>query len=609
MLIGVATLVYRYGTRNHWDAPPEIVEQMRLANHLRNNLVEIEHGHDDAMRAMWSQHPEVAEAETELAAAEDAVAAAVDATKSDHQRDRSRTTKPARSAEVTAARSRVKAAKAARRQAISNVYASAKDQIEQIRSDRKAAIKATYPKYSQTGDGLGLYWGTYGHILDHHKVAVQRIASDRKKGNPADLRFHRFDGSGTIRVQVMHQAGDPQRTPTLLASGESKWRNVIGIPPQMAADPAEWNAKPRCERRRDGRATMTVTLGGGRQQHHVDVPVTVHRPLPPDSDVCFYELTRRRVAGRYETAVCITVRVPDPEPADGGPAVALHLGWRSRGDGSVRVGTLATTGTLPPTPADLDGFVVRHGTWGEIIIPASMLDIAGRPASVQKRRDLSFEPMRDKLADWLSGHGGIWDGDDAPWPRLVPHLVRRWKAPGRLAAVAHAWRDNTPDGAADILAALEDWRRQDRHLWEWESNERQQITRRRDETYRRVGAWVTSTAGLLIVDDSSIAELRKRGDVAETDRVLPGVAEDAARARAHLVAPGRLRQTVVGAAKTRGVETRTVKAAGLSRTHTACGHDNPPDRRFAAGAVVACLGCGNTYDQDRNAVTAMLASG
>jgi transposase len=110
-----------------------------------------------------------------------------------------------------------------------------------------------------------------------------------------------------------------------------------------------------------------------------------------------------------------------------------------------------------------------------------------------------------------------------------------------------------------------------------------------------------------VTDDSDLAALRRRGDDADEDPVLPGATREKARARAALSAPGRLRQMVVQAARRRGVQVREVAAEFLTRTCPACGVTSDAHPRYAASARVVCPACGHSYDQDFSAAELMLA--
>src|SRR5690606_27762432 len=75
----------------------------------------------------------------------------------------------------------------------------------------------------------------------------------------------------------------------------------------------------------------------------VTFPVVIHRPLPPEADVTEAQLVVRRIADQLEMYLCVTAELPEPPPPADGPVVAMHLGWRLRPDGSVRVATWAAS--------------------------------------------------------------------------------------------------------------------------------------------------------------------------------------------------------------------------------------------------------------------------
>jgi hypothetical protein len=603
----MATLVYRYGTPSRVVTPPEVIEQMHLAHQLRNALVALTHQQEQAMRDLWSQYPAVAATEARLAEAEDRAEQLAKQARAEHSVDRTIATRPQTSAELRAARAEAKAAKTARRAAIGEAYLLAKPAIERIRADYKAAVKATYAEFVQR---RGLYWATYNAVVDDHRVAVKRVEQSHKQGQPAQLRFHRWTGEGTITVQLQREAGAPARTPALLASGEGRWRNVFQLRPWLPDE--QWSRMSRAEQRSAGHGEAMFCVGSGRT---VTIPVQVHRMMPTDADVAMVQLTRRRVAGKWSLSVAVTVRVPDPEPVTSGPVVAFHTGWRSRADGGVRVATWAASAPLH-VPDHLADLVVAYdgGRWGEVVArpsrsgPGRWMGAVGNPDQVRSVRDVAFDQVRDKVAAWLDEHPQPDPHPDDPERMLTGAWVRTWRSPSRLAGLTLRWREAPPSDAGDLLVLLEAWRRQDRHLWESESHERAQMTAGRDDAWRRVGAWLAGQAGLLVVDDADMATLRRRGDAADDDPVLPGVAADVARARAAALAPGRLRQFVAAAAARRGVEVRVVSAAGLTRTHGVCGHVGDRDARYAVSAVVVCPGCGGAYDQDRNSAVLMVSS-
>lgn len=633
-------LVYKYrvnpmgGAQARRDVlnQPELLDQFRLAHQLRNDLVRIEYTHKEAKAGLWSRHPAVAEAETAVAAADAAVEELLTRAKQEHAEDRSTKTRPETARELAAAKKALKVAKADRRTAKSDTYAAAKPELEVLQADRKAAIKNLYTVYCQTGrpatpwctacdhhgisDGtceacgaeqpaVKLYWATYNAVTDGHRTALKLVEQHRKAGRAAQLRFHRWDGTGRVAVQLQKQAGDPDRGPALLSSGAGKWTNVLRLPEAVAR--TDWDTLSRGERTRAGRAEVQWCIGGGRM---VTLPVQFHRPLPEGCEVLQAELVRTRIAEQTVMHLCLTIRIPDPTPPEDRPVIAVHTGWRTRDDGSVRVAAWRCDSVRLTVPDHLRDVIATHDTGhtGEIVLPARWLDGAGQTAALASQRSLSFDPIRDKIASWLDEHPQPATGGREP---LTGGNVRLWRSPNRLAALATRWRDTPPvgDGGVDIAATLEAWRKQDKHLWRWQDHGREQQIGRRNDGWRRAAAWLADNAGLIVVDDTPLAELRRRPDVADVDSPdpnVPNVVADRARERATIAAPGYLRAAVTTAAARRGVPTLTVDAGNLTRTHRACAHTADPDPRYAAAAVVVCPHCLRPYDQDHNATGLMI---
>jgi hypothetical protein len=600
----MATMVYRFGVRRTDDdgrpyaLPAEADHQIRLAHQMRNALVEIQHDYESTKLAVWSSHPQVAAIEEQLAAVTARIEELTKQAKAQHSADRTIATRPATSADLKAAKKEATTLRATRKAALSVAYPVVRPQLDACEAARLAAIKACRQDYA----AKGLHWGTYNKVLEQHKTACKLVKRKRAQGLPAELHYHRFDGTGTISVQLQRQAGDPPRTPETVASDTGKWANVLQLPWMT---PDEFGQMPLSRRRETGRAARARFHIGGKT--HLDLPMHVHRMMPPEADICAASLTVTRVAAQEHYKLSVTVQVPDPEPVEGRPAVAVHYGWRTRPDGCVRVATWAASKPLGPVPPQLDGVVRVHdgGQWGEIVLPKAWLDQAEHPAVLRGQRDVAFDAVKAQVANWL---------DANPQPEqentllVTGGVVRQWRSASRLAGLILHWRTTPPVGADvdALLTMAEAWRKQDKHLWEWESHERSKVTNRRDNAWRDVAAWLGKTTGLVIADNIDLAALRQRGPVEDTDPVPPNVAQQRARARAALVAPGRLRQLMQLSAQRRGVGIVEADVAYLKRTCPHCDVVGDADPQYAASIMVVCHSCGDTYDQDRAVVARML---
>jgi hypothetical protein len=590
--------VYRYGTPSWIELPAEVDEQLFLAHQLREDLVTLEHQLEEQIRQVWSSYPAVAAAEAMLLAAEREAQELGVLVKRERSAQRTKAPRTPLVAQLKDARVTARAARQGRRDAIATVAGEAKTRLAAIRDGHRAAVKATYAEYVQ---GQGLYWATWNDVVDHHKTAVQMIGRKRKAGQPAALRHHRWDGSGSVAVQLQRQAGMPDRAPALLASGDGTWRNVFQLSPWIP--PGEFEALPRGERRQCGRGVARISIGGGRT---VDVPVIVHRMLPADADVTGARLVVTRVAKQRRIALCVTARVPDPAPRRDERAVALHLGWRrDTDDGALRVGVWRTTAAVA-VPAYLAGVVVSDSDrTGQVVLPGLWRDAINRADGIRADRDTLLDEMRARLVEAITAHpdDSVVGFDGVP---LTANIVRRWKSPLRLARLALFWREHapTPGWANDVAVDLEAWRRLDGTLWEREAHGRAKALGRRDDLYRKVAAWLVSVGGMVVVDDTDLAKMAR---ISDGGGDLPSALTGRAASQRVDAASGRLRSIVAATAAREGVTVQVVDHTGITRTHARCGYVNPADDRYARSVVVVCDGCGQSYDQDRSAAVLMLA--
>ena len=587
--MGMSIIVVKYGVHYRWSLPTALTDQLRLGHELREELVAQHLVYEQAVKDVWSSYPQVAQVEAALAAAETAVERAAEAVSRRRVADRVKRVTGAEADALREARALVKRLRADRRDAITQVRVAAKPALDELNTANRD-LKPLYAEFT----GRGLYWATFNDVADHHRVAVRRVASDRAAGRPASLRHHRFDGSGTVAVQLAQASGAPRRSPEPLAQGENgRWRNVISVP---WVDPVEWNGMSWSQQRAAGRVKVRMRVGAGV----IEIPVQMHRMLSADADVTGARLTVRRVAGGFRCHLTVTAKVPEPVPVTEGPTVALHLGWRGDDD-AVVVGSWRASSRLD-IPADLrDVFTSdREGLTGQVRLPSSVVERLRAVDAVRSERDVAMNTVRDELVAWLAKVGPVAhpfrDGEV-----LSSADVARWRSPSRFASLARAWRDGLPDvdGAAKVADVLEAWRRADRLAWEGQEHGRAKVLGFRTDLYRQVAAVIADQAGVLVVDDVSVAGLAASSDI-------PGAGGDAVSYRRTVSAPGELRVAVVSACARDGVPVRSVSSAGLSRMHAGYGHQNPDDGRVVSRPVL-CDGCGVSYDPDVSATVLMLA--
>lgn len=584
------TIVYRYGVPTRWggkpvDLPEEAFRQLRQANDLRNSLVEAERAHEDEVVAIWATDPACAAAQQAVVAAEQAVAEVERRAKTERSKDRTTIARDATAADLAITRDALTATRKTLKAAQQAAYPALKADFAAARARVNALTAAGGPMSCANTD---LHAATYSDVVDGHKVAVAELGRRKAAGRWGQMRFHRWDGSGTLRAQLQRQAGDPVRSPVLLAAGGGKWANVASFTPlaphtdRVVPDPVHGT---KVLSGRDRMRMLRMTLGRGQ---HMELPVVMHRPLPDGADVTDVRVTRRRVAGGYRLSVQVTCRLDDVPCKPAGHVAGVNIGWRSFGADGVRVAVVLAT-RLPAPPAHLAG-VVRLSDdrrVAEVFMPRRWSEALARTAGLRAVRDKALDTLRAQLVAVLPV-----DGVD-----VTAAEVARWKSPARFVRLSRTW----PAGH-DFAARLEAWRLQDRHLWEWEAHERDQVVARRRGAWREVAAWLTGNVTTVAVETTSLPDLAEVPDVGDEDDRQARLA----RAQRQLAAPGELRQAIRQAARRRGTSVEETDPKRVSVVHAACGA-SISRAALTDQATVACPGCGHTFDQDFNAAANLLA--
>lgn len=574
------TRVYRF--RAMADLPEDAIAELRRAHELSNQMIEVEKEHADNVAAEWRKHPDLQRLEEEIEAATERIEAVVGAINKEKQHSRTTATTPEQKKRLQDARKVRRELKKELADAKQLHYPVLKEQLNGLNDIRRKKLKELY---RPAVDG-GLYWANFNAVKDRHEAAVKAVRSTRKMGRPADLRFRRWTGEGTLVVQLQRQAHTPPRLPATIADTEAgSWRNVGSLTP--AHDPEEWATLTRAKQRRIRMGTLRFRVGAGDHAGYVSLPVIVHRPIPPDADICMMEITRRRLGSRMLVHVSVVVRVPEVPKRTEGTQVCLHVGWRGLDDSSIRVGVI--TGVWNP-PEELRGVVRRHGEWAEIVIPSRWRDQMEYVQSLVSIRSKNLDVLKKWILEWLDAHpdhsiAGI-------------ETIDRWRSPNRFAALSLRIRgDDSIDHA--FRRQLEAWRKQDRHVWDIEANLRAKILDRRNDYFRKVAAWALEEAAVLTVDSFKLTTLMRKPDVGTEDTE----AHRRARANRVMAAPGILRGVFQDAATRRGVTVDAVDGK-IAAIHYVCGTPLATEEREAK-LMVRCDHCGKMVDQDYNTLELM----
>ena len=595
--------VYSYGTPAGIDIPDHAMNQLRLANQYWNGLVEIQHSYEQAVADVWASHPELGKLNDEIVRlVEEGGELKKRADDVRVEGRRRHITDRELKDQLRQHREKLKSAKRNYREAKSLLYNKLKPKFSALKDKRIADMKSLRQAFA----AQGLHWGTYNAVGQSFDTAAKRVSSLRASGRAAALRFHRFDGSGTWTVQLAQEAGDPPRTWAAIVGGGSKWRNDVKITTEELSEGS---------RRKRPRTLLSIRCGRvGKEAMYLTIPITVHRPIPPEAEITQIQVSRKRIGTHYELSAAFSLRMPPPVKEVNPGVVGINFGWRSnRPEGVLR--TAVWYGIGRDTRLELREWMTEWVTQkelvdgsqvGEIRVPDRWRKGMARMHEVRSQRDLNLNAIRAAVVEWLTAHkygeallASAWaeEHQNAKKPLWTkPTDVALWRSPGRLASLCLFWREHRQSGDGEIFAALEAWRRQDKHLYDWESYGTRQLIAQRREVYRCVAEQLTSIYGHVIVDDANFQALtmkERRIEEADSEQA------DLARSQARDASPGLFREILKNTALKLGTVLTVEPSSGLTQVHAAC--DTWVDENASQKIMIWCPVCEMSFDQDENA--------
>lgn len=549
-------LVFRYGLRAPTEGADLVREQIRRAHSYRNTLTEIERGRRAAQRAMLTECGDVAALDAAAKSADEVVERAARAIKSAKAAGRTRAVAPEPREALTAARvakrDAVQALRTARRALREDAdVASRRDAINEISAGLRRNARAH----------CGVYWGTY--LLIEAEDEAARKAPLYDGAEPNDPRFCRWSGGGAIGVQV--QGGEDAAA---LVDGDDTRIQIVRVADRNAARASTRFAVLRMRVGSDGRAPVWASF-----------PMVMHREMPAGARVKAAAVHLRHIGPREEWYATITLDTSACEPARTlGPcgAVAVDIGWRVRDGEKLRVAY----------------WTGEDGGNGEVVLDTRTVSGLRLPESLRSQRDRHFDSARAALRAWLDGRT-----DTPAWLREATRFLAQWKAPAKLAALVGRWRANRWDGDGDGYDAIERWRYHDRHLWQWESDQREGALRRRRDVYRTEAAQLAKRYGHVVLEDFDLRDVTRRPALDSAEKT-----NETARSNRQLAAVSEF----VGALRNAfGGHVSNVSCVDSTHECSRCGHVDTFDA--ALRVHHACTRCGDVWDQDANASQVLLA--
>lgn len=555
------------------DAEAHATEVFRGMNHLWNKLVEIEHTARATYRdALLQSDTELAALQAQADEQQLLVETLYEARNKDRAKGRAKKTDAAPSfaglikdanGNLKDLRLRMKGLKSRAKEAARPLIEAAE---VQRRQQVKDAVKAA-----------DLWWCHSEAIVA--KFDVARIKA-MKEGR--ELRFHRYDGNGSMGVRFTMSGGEMERVyanKTTLLSFRDPTPEELG---RMAATKG------------DGGVRKIIEMRAGNKPDDKPIPVltflvTMHagREFPSDAPLKTMSAKRTIHVNKGEWQLVFTfsrASTGDNEPLPDLPskAVGIDFGFRvvkdDDGQKALRVGTLNF--------GDRVQYVTLGQDWLRRMERAdrlrSQLDDACNIFQAQIKPYLTDEALAGLADDeWFKGLCGKVKRAKGAYAALLMDLCAAHERAGQPLGddVAILMRHFHKEALSQALEA--------HHC-------RRKAVDYRKHIYRNVAARLVREAGLIAMVDTDFRKIAATTSPEGEDNELAL----AARRNRTWAAPSELRMAIEQTAKRERAELIAVPAANNTRTCSACGHEHA---EAMVDLVFVCQGCSKVWDQDVNA--------
>lgn len=306
-------------------------------------------------------------------------------------------------------------------------------------------------------------------------------------------------------------------------------------------------------------------------------PMVMHRPLPAGARVARAAVHLRRRGPRevWSCELTLDVSASVSKPCGRG-VVGLDIGWRVLGELDATRGVDADGRSIGEQVILRRGLRVaawwdEDGNHGELRFTPHEVERLRRSEVIRSQRDKNLDAIKKQLASWIAEH-------QAPeWLLEETANVEKWRSPGRLVSLLwgrrHSdpetggrsrdpgWADRRFDGDAEMFDLIVAWLKHDRHLWEYESEQRAQAIGWRRDKCRCFAKDLVDRYGVLCLEDFDLRRVARRKPVEDPEGENPH-----ARSNRQLVAVSELRLCCEQAMLSRGGEVRSVPSEWTTQT-------------------------------------------
>lgn len=591
----VPTRIWKFGIPfGPEESSREIVsDQIRLGRMYRNALIELERERFARFKAARQR---ICKKFGALECAYDEIEAKIEAVYSeirDHRR-RYAAKRISGARDATGDRERVTRSMLTReapehlKQALSELKEQSKEALDALKAERPATKKNArlqkeskrindefYAKWRDVRKSdLSPYWGTYLLIEDAFKRSCQDSA---KSGEPP--RFDAWDqvlcaktgvnvgGAGRIGVQIA--SPNNMTTEQLLECKDSRLRLKLG---------REIGSRGARE------ALLSIRVGSeGRAPVFAHFKVKVHRRLPPGAKIKWAWVQRRKISmHKFKWELCLAleseafispVRIPSH-------SCAINFGWLRTDEGSVKVAHVVGT----------------DGHEEAIEVPGMVSFKLDYARGCRRVRDQNLDDLKStEMKQWFEALDDEWKDEIQRVARQIDGKNKksdwtRWRNPKKFAMLAYRMRAD--NGSGEIVEALLNWAKRDRHVGDIEEGIRSKAIGSRKEHYRLVAKRIAQRYSTIVLDGTNIKELAKKPKSGEEENT----AERASRALRVLASPYSLKDAIYLMADKHGSRVLVSKGGAATKTCHVCGKK----QKGEVAKSHVCESCGAEWDRDFN---------
>lgn len=608
--------VYTLGIHYPWlkNIPEAVQEQLFLAHQLRERLVDIYNDYESNITDIWNKFPNITKINKEIYETSVELNAINDEYKELQILQQTKKPTGALAKDVTSR----KAAKAKQLRALRKKLKDAKKLHLEQNSDIKEMFKENMAKriedekdtYRQFVQNKGLYHNTHYFVTRNHKTAYAAIVKKRIDGQKATMSHHRFDGTGTLLVNL--KPGEKNKRDYLEVSDpKGPHRNTFCVP---LPDPEYWDTLKDRQRKQQGRVIARFRIATNDTPDFLqEIPVQLSQAIEADEVIKSAKLVITKVGLQFKGSIQITTHTPSPSKTKNSGKVFFHLGFRREKGNKVRAMTWKAdtpfhvwidVANNPRYPELNKTMTVNDNLkGGTVCIPNYWMQKAVDDQTLRSQRDTLMNELRQTLIEWVEtvdpvDHPIYTDPITSAPEKITVLKLKQWKNPMQFVRLAFAWRDNPPNkpNGQEIAEILELWRKNDKKLYNSQVGATRKAALRRNDLYSQVAVLFADQYGEFIIDDTNYAEIAQ---LAKNDTKLPNKANKAIGRQRSNTAPSILKEKLATKAEAEGIPVTKVSSMYITVQHNSCGTFN---KRIDGKMTITCQECGEKYDVDENAL-------